>query len=72
MNAVHRRAVLAQVADAFVDETFPGRRCVVADATRLTEPALRRLPHRLPEQRHRAGAHEFTCGDGLPPGPHPV
>ncbi|MEU8546272.1 glycosyltransferase [Streptomyces roseoverticillatus] len=40
-TAVYRRTVLTQVADAFVDESFLGRRCVVGDDTRLTELTLR-------------------------------
>ncbi|WP_053650329.1 glycosyltransferase [Streptomyces sp. XY431] len=40
-TAVYRRSVLVEAADAFVDETFLGRRCVVGDDTRLTELTLR-------------------------------
>ncbi|MEV5140647.1 glycosyltransferase [Streptomyces syringium] len=40
-TAVYRRTVLAEVADAFVNESFLGRRCVVGDDTRLTELTLR-------------------------------
>ncbi|MEW1720283.1 glycosyltransferase [Streptomyces sp. NPDC093109] len=40
-TAVYRRSVLVEAADAFVNETFLGRRCVVGDDTRLTELTLR-------------------------------
>ncbi|WP_369185573.1 glycosyltransferase [Streptomyces sp. Y1] len=40
-TAVYRRSVLAEAADAFANETFLGRRCIVGDDTRLTELTLR-------------------------------